>query len=65
MFYSIIGRDHPDSLTKRRAARPAHLARLNDLQAAGRVLLAGPLSRHRLPRPWARRLYRQPDRGGI
>jgi hypothetical protein len=42
MLYSIIGRDHPDSLAKRRAARPAHLARLHDLLAAGRILLAGP-----------------------
>jgi hypothetical protein len=51
MFYSIIGRDHPDSLAKRRAARPAHLARLNDLQAAGRVLLAGPFPAIDAPDP--------------
>jgi uncharacterized protein YciI len=42
MWYAIVASDHPDSLPKRLAARPAHLARLQDLQAAGRLLLAGP-----------------------
>jgi len=32
----------PDSLDKRMAARAAHLARLQALQDAGRLLLAGP-----------------------
>jgi len=42
MLYAIIGEDVPDSLNKRIAARPAHLARLNELQEQGRLLLAGP-----------------------
>lgn len=42
MWYAIIGRDAPGSLERRMAARAAHLARLEALQAAGRLLLAGP-----------------------
>lgn len=42
MWYVIIGQDTPDSLEKRLAARPAHVARLQSLQAEGRLLLAGP-----------------------
>ena len=42
MFYAIVGQDVPDSLAKRLAARPAHLERLQALQSAGRLLLAGP-----------------------
>ncbi|GLR14527.1 YciI family protein [Chitinimonas viridis] len=42
MFYAITGRDVADSLAQRLANRPAHLARLNQLQAEGRLLLAGP-----------------------
>ncbi len=42
MFYAIVGRDVPDSLERRLAARPAHLERLQALQQAGRLLLAGP-----------------------
>ncbi len=42
MLYAIFGQDVPDSLEKRTAARPAHLARLKALQDEGRLLLAGP-----------------------
>ena len=42
MLYSIIGHDVPDSLEKRLAARPAHVARLQALQNEGRLILAGP-----------------------
>lgn len=42
MWYVIVGQDVPDSLEKRLAARPAHVARLTALQEAGRLLLAGP-----------------------
>ncbi len=42
MFYAIVGQDVSDSLDKRLAARPAHLDRLQALQQAGRLLLAGP-----------------------
>ncbi|MES1982800.1 MAG: YciI family protein [Pseudomonadota bacterium] len=42
MWYAIVAQDVPHSLEKRLAARPAHVARLNALQDAGRLLLAGP-----------------------
>jgi uncharacterized protein len=42
MLYAIIGEDAPDSLSKRIAARPAHLERIKQLQAEGRLVLAGP-----------------------
>jgi uncharacterized protein YciI len=42
MLYVIVGEDRPDSLADRLAARPAHLARLQELQAQGRLILAGP-----------------------
>ncbi len=43
MLYALMGEDTPDSLDKRLAARPAHLARLQALADAGRLLLAGPM----------------------
>ena len=42
MWYAIVALDHAESLARRLQARPAHLQRLNDLQAQGRLLLAGP-----------------------
>ncbi|HET8897916.1 MAG TPA: YciI family protein [Rhodanobacteraceae bacterium] len=42
MWYAIIGTDVPDSLPARAAARPAHLERLLELRAQGRLKLAGP-----------------------
>lgn len=42
MLYAIIGQDIPESLDKRTAARPAHVARLQVLQEEGRLILAGP-----------------------
>ena len=42
MWYAIVGTDVPDSLEKRLGARPAHVARLQQLHAEGRMLLAGP-----------------------
>ncbi len=42
MLYAIFGNDVPDSLERRKVARPAHLARLQALQDEGRLLLAGP-----------------------
>lgn len=42
MLYAIVGEDRPGSLEKRLAARPAHLQRLEALQAEGRMVLAGP-----------------------
>lgn len=42
MLYLILGHDVPGSLEARLAARPAHLDRLQALQADGRLVLAGP-----------------------
>jgi uncharacterized protein YciI len=42
MLYALVGDDAPDSLERRLAARPAHLERLKQLQAEGRLVLAGP-----------------------
>lgn len=42
LFYAIVAEDAPNSLDKRLAARPEHLARLQALQSEGRLLLAGP-----------------------
>lgn len=42
MLYMVLGHDVPDSLEKRKAARPAHVERLKLLQAEGRLILAGP-----------------------
>ncbi|SFH52459.1 YciI family protein [Modicisalibacter xianhensis] len=42
MLYAIISEDVKDSLEKRKAARPDHLARLETLRDEGRLVLAGP-----------------------
>ena len=42
MLYAIISTDIDNSLVLRQAARPAHLLRLEQLVAEGRLLLAGP-----------------------
>jgi uncharacterized protein YciI len=42
MWYAIMAEDNPNSLEKRLANRPGHLARLQALQTEGRLLLAGP-----------------------
>ena len=42
MFYAIISEDIENSLERRKSARGAHLARLEQLRNDGRLLLAGP-----------------------
>ena len=42
MYYAIIAEDAPNSLESRMSVRPAHLARLIELQNQGKLLLAGP-----------------------
>lgn len=42
MLYVIMAADMPNSLVTRKAERPEHLQRLENLQAQGRLVLAGP-----------------------
>jgi uncharacterized protein YciI len=42
VLYSIVSNDVSNSLPRRKTARPAHLQRLKELQAQGRLVLAGP-----------------------
>jgi hypothetical protein len=42
MWYAIMAEDFANSLESRLSARPEHLGRLQALQEAGRLLLAGP-----------------------
>ena len=43
MYYCIYGEDSENSAEKRRSVRPAHLKRLEELKAQGRLLTAGGL----------------------
>ena len=51
MLYAIFGQDVENSLERRLAARPEHLARLNALQDTGRLVLAGPFPAVDAPDP--------------
>lgn len=51
MWYAIVGTDNPNSLEGRKAARPAHLARLKQLHAEGRLFVAGPFPAIDAPDP--------------
>jgi len=42
MLYAIISQDIENSLEQRKSARPDHVARLNQLKDAGRLIIAGP-----------------------
>lgn len=42
MYYAILCEDVANSLPLRQSARPAHLARIQQLVDAGRLLVAGP-----------------------
>ncbi|SPY32829.1 YciI-like domain protein [Pasteurella canis] len=42
MYYVIFAQDKPNTLTQRLAVRDKHLARLTQLQAEDRLLVAGP-----------------------
>jgi len=43
MWYVIHASDRDESLVARKEARPEHLARLKELLAQGRLLVAGPM----------------------
>jgi len=51
MLYMIHGEDIPNSAEKRAQARPAHLARVQQVIDAGRMILAGPLPNIDSPDP--------------
>ncbi len=53
MLYVLIGEDAPGTLDQRLAARSEHLARLQALQADGRLILAGPCPAVDSPDPGA------------
>ena len=53
MLYLIVGEDTPNSLEKRLAVRPDHVARLQALQAEGRLVLTGPFPAVDSPDPGA------------
>lgn len=53
MLYAILASDVADSLNLRLSARPAHVARLQQLQDAGRLVLAGPHPAVDSPEPGA------------
>lgn len=42
MWYMISATDHANSLAQRLSVRPKHLARLQELNDEGRLLIAGP-----------------------
>lgn len=42
MLYAIIGEDVDDSLARRQSVRDQHIARLQQLQDDGRMIIAGP-----------------------
>jgi uncharacterized protein YciI len=42
MYYAIFCEDVENSMPLRKSARPAHLARLQELADAGKLLAAGP-----------------------
>ncbi len=42
MYFAIISEDVSESLSLRLSVRPAHLARLEQLQQENRLLIAGP-----------------------
>ena len=43
MLYAIVAEDVANSSDKRQAVRPAHMKRMQQLIADGRVVLAGPM----------------------
>lgn len=51
MLYAILADDAADSLERRLSNRPQHLARLEQLKAEGRLVLAGPCPAIDSPNP--------------
>ncbi len=49
MLFAIIASDHPNSMESRIKARPNHLQRLQELKAAGKLILAGPFPKTAMP----------------
>ncbi len=51
MYYAIMSQDVENSLPLRQQARPAHLERIEQLKAEGRLLIAGPFPALDTPDP--------------
>ncbi|MCC5857967.1 MAG: YciI family protein [Ectothiorhodospiraceae bacterium] len=51
MYYVIMSQDVENSLPLRQQARPAHLERIEELKAEGRLLMAGPFPALDTPDP--------------
>ena len=43
MWYIVLAKDKPGTLSRRLEARSAHLARLHELNGQGRLKIAGPM----------------------
>ena len=51
MLYVIIAEDSADSPSRRPAARPAHMERMQQFQATGRLVISGPMLKTDQPDP--------------
>lgn len=51
MLYAIVAEDVPNSGDRRKAARPAHMKRIEQLVADGKVIVAGPFPAIDSPEP--------------
>lgn len=51
MLYAIVAEDVPNSGQRRKAARPAHMKRIEQLVADGKVIVAGPFPAIDSPEP--------------
>ena len=51
MFYVILAEDAADSPAKRPAARPAHMERMKQFQATGKLVISGPMLKSDNPDP--------------
>lgn len=49
MYFMILGNDKPENSYKRAELRASHLQRLQELNTAGRLLLAGPFPQNTTP----------------
>lgn len=53
MLYAILAEDVPDSASKREVVRAAHMKRMSQMQAQGRIVISGPCLANDNPDPAA------------